>query len=106
MLLAGVSVISCNLDEPLITQADRKTVFGSETGVQSYSYSLYSILPSLDDVFYQESSHVDYCAASSYWGFYLDGTYNPEQKTSWGWSGLRRINSNLAYPAFTPRIFS
>ena len=92
LLLTGTAVCSCTLDEPLITQADRQTVFGSETGVQSYSYSLYSILPSLDDVFYLESSHVDYCAASSYWGFYLDGTYNPEQKTSWGWSGLRRIN--------------
>ena len=74
LLLAGVSAFSCNLDEPLITQADRKTVFGSETGVQSYAYSLYSGLPTLDDVFYKESSHVDYCAANSYWGFYLDGT--------------------------------
>ena len=92
LLLAGASVLSCRLDEPLISQADRKTVFGSETGIQSYSYSLYSILPSLDDVFYQESSHVDYCAANSYWDFYVDGTYNPEQVTSWNWSGLRRIN--------------
>ena len=92
LLFAGTSMLSCTLDEPLITSADRKTVFGSETGIQSYSYSLYSALPSLDDVFYLESSHVDYCAANSYYDFYVDGTYNPEHATSWSWSGLRRIN--------------
>jgi hypothetical protein len=92
MLLAGASALSCTLYEPLISQADRKTVFGSEAGIKSYSYSLYSELPSMDDVFYQESSHVDYCAAHSYWDFYVNGTYNPEQTTSWSWSGLRRIN--------------
>ena len=85
-------MLSCTLDEPLISEADRATVFGSEAGIKSYSYSLYAGLPSLDDVFYQESSHVDYCAANSYWDFYVDGTYNPEQVTSWSWSGLRRIN--------------
>ena len=24
--------------------------------------------------------------------FYVNGTYNPEQTTSWSWSGLRRVN--------------
>lgn len=92
VLISGASVLSCTLYEPLITQADRKTVFGTEAGIQSYSYSLYSILPNLDEVFYQESSHVDYCAANSYWDYYVNGTYNPEQSTSWSWSDLRRIN--------------
>ena len=92
LLVSGALVLSCTLDEPLISEADRATVFGSEAGIKSYSYSLYAGLPSLDDVFYQESSHVDYCAANSYWDFYVDGTYNPEQVTSWSWSGLRRIN--------------
>ena len=45
-------MLSCTLDEPLISEADRATVFGSEAGIKSYSYSLYAGLPSLDDVFY------------------------------------------------------
>ena len=92
LLVSGAFALSCTLDEPLISEADRSTVFSSETGIKSYSYSLYSILPSLDEVFYQESSHVDYCAANFYHDAYVDGTYNPEQVTSWSWSGLRRIN--------------
>lgn len=92
LLVLGTTALSCSLDEPLITEADRSTVFSSETGIKSYSWSLYALIPSLDDVFYQESSHVDYCAANSYWDFYVDGTYNPEQVTSWSWSGLRKIN--------------
>ena len=92
VLLIGVSAVSCTLIENPITQSDRKTVFSSENGIAAYSYSLYSMIPSLNDVFYSESSHVDYCAANSYWDFYVDGTYNPEQTTSWSWSGLRRVN--------------
>ena len=92
LLLSGATALSCSLDEPLISSADRKTVFGSETGIQSYSYSLYSLLPSLDDVFYQEHGASDYCMTPSPTSFYLAGTYNPEQQTSWGWGGLRRIN--------------
>lgn len=92
VLLAGATVVSCSLEEPLISSTDKATVFGSETGIQSYAWSLYSLIPSLDDVFYQESSHTDYCAADSYWDFYVAGTYNPEQQTSWSWSGLRRVN--------------
>ena len=91
-LLLGVVAASCSLYEPPITSSDRKTVFGSEKGIEAYSYSLYTLIPSLEDVFYQESSHVDYCAANSYWDFYVDGTYNPEQKTSWSWGGLRKVN--------------
>ena len=92
LLLAGASVLSCRLDEPLISQADRKTVFGSEAGIKTYSWSLYSMLPTLENAFYTESSHVDYCAALSYWDEYVAGTYNPEHVTSWDWSGLRRVN--------------
>ena len=92
MLLVGAYAVSCTLIESPVTESDRKTVFSSENGIAAYSYSLYSMLPSLDNVFYSESSHVDYCAANSYWDFYVDGTYNPEQTTSWSWSGLRRVN--------------
>lgn len=91
MMLSAL-VSSCRLDEPLISSADRKIIFGSENGIKSYSYSLYSILPSLDNVFYQESSSTDYCASYNFDDFYLDGTYNPEQTTSWSWSSLRRVN--------------
>lgn len=91
-LLAGVTVVSCSLEEPLISTTDKATVFGSETGVQSYAWSLYSLIPSLNDVFYLEDSHTDYCASRGFSDFYMNGTYNPEHTTSWSWSGLRRVN--------------
>lgn len=91
-LLAGVTVVSCSLEEPLISTTDKATVFSSETGIQSYSWSLYSLIPSLNDVFYLDDSHTDYCASRGFRDFYLNGTYNPEHTTSWSWTGLRRIN--------------
>lgn len=90
--MALVAASSCRLDEPMISQTDRKTIFSSETGIQSYSYSLYAGLPSLDNVFYKENSCVDYCASTSYSTFYVEGAYDPESNTSWSWSELRRIN--------------
>ena len=92
VLLAGVTVVSCSMEEPLISTTDKSTVFSSETGIQAYSWSLYVLIPSLDDVFYTESSHTDYCASRGFHDFYMNGTYNPEHKTSWDWTGLRRIN--------------
>ena len=83
---------SCSLFEPPITSSDRATVFGSEKGIEAYSISLYSLLPSLHNGFYGDATRSDYCAATSYHDFYLDGTYNPEQTTSWDWTGLRRVN--------------
>lgn len=92
ILLSIACLVSCNLDEPLISTTDRKTIFGTEGGIESYSYSLYSGLPSLDNVFYKEDACVDYCMATSYSTFYLDGAYDPEKTTSWSWTELRRIN--------------
>lgn len=89
--LAAV-LASCSLHEPLISNADRKTVFGSENGIKAYSNSLYKLLPTINDAFYVENGCVDYCAANSWSSFYLDGAYNPENTTSWSWSGLRQIN--------------
>ena len=91
-LFAGVTVFSCSMEEPLISTTDKATVFSSETGIQAYSWSLYSLIPSLDDVFYLEDSHTDYCASRGFSDFYMNGTYNPEHTTSWSWSGLRRVN--------------
>lgn len=83
---------SCRLDEPLISTTDRKTIFSTEGGIESYAFSLYSGLPSLDDVFYKEDACVDYCMATSWSTFYLDGAYDPEKTTSWSWTGLRRVS--------------
>lgn len=86
------SVSSCSLEEPLISTSDRKSVFSTEGGIESYSYSLYTILPSFDDVFYLEDACVDYCMANSWSSFYLKDAYDPEHSTSWSWSNLRKIN--------------
>lgn len=91
-LLAGLAVVSCSMEEPLVSTTDKATVFGSETGIQAYSWSLYVLIPSLNDVFYLEDSHTDYCASRGFYDFYMKGTYNPEHTTSWSWTGLRRIN--------------
>lgn len=87
-----VTLASCSLHEPLISNADKATVFGSENGIKAYSNSLYILLPTINDAFYAENGCVDYCAANSWSSFYLDGAYNPETTTSWSWTSLRRIN--------------
>lgn len=92
ILLAGLSFVSCDLTEPMQVQADKAMIFGSESGLKTYSYSFYTDLPSIEDAFLLENGKVDYVCVRKMNNFYIKNAYNAETSTSWSWGTLRNIN--------------
>ena len=86
VLLAG-----CDLTEEQQSSAGRNMVFGSESGLQAYTYSFYNQLPDYDDAFKQDGTAADFGAKNSL-GTYESGAYTTNTSTSWSWSALRNIN--------------
>ena len=92
VLLAGFSFASCDLTEPMQVQADKAMIFGTESGLKTYSLSFYKMLPSIEDAFLQENGKVDYNVVRKMNNFFIDGAYTAETSTSWSWGDLRNVN--------------
>ena len=45
---------ACSMDEIPQASVDKETVFSNEKGLETYSYSFYNMLPSVDDGFRQD----------------------------------------------------
>ena len=82
---------SCDLTENMQVQADKATIFGSESGLKTYAYSFYEALPSLANAF-RKDAMCDYAAVSNTDRFIKQGAYNSETSTDWSWGALRNIN--------------
>jgi len=89
------AVQSCDLDESQEANADRSMVFGAATGLQTYAYSFYNLLPDGSSGIHNDAMS-DYGAKNAI-GTYEAGAYTTETSTSWSWSGLRNINYFLKY---------
>ena len=92
ILAASLSVFSCSLYEKPEAYASKADIFASEDGLQSYVWSFYKALPSLNNIPVCEASSVDYAACRSFSAFYSEDAYTAETPKSWGWSELRNIN--------------
>ena len=46
---------SCSMDETPQASVDKDTVFRTEKGLETYSYSFYNMLPSVSDGFRQDA---------------------------------------------------
>ena len=82
VLLAGLSFASCDLTEPMQVQADKTMIFGTESGLKTYSWSFYKMLPNMEDSFLQENGKVDYFVVRKMNNFFIDGAYTAETSTS------------------------
>lgn len=82
---------SCSLDELPQDSVTKETIFGTEKGLQTYSYSFYKMLPSVNDGFRLDAM-CDYGAVTSFDNFIREGAYSAELSTDWSWSDLRNIN--------------
>ena len=51
---------SCSMDETPQASVDKDTVFRTEKGLETYSYSFYNMLPSVSDGFRQDAMTDDY----------------------------------------------
>ena len=92
LTIVAVLTTSCSLYEPLRVQADKSGIFGSEYGVQAYSWSLYGALPSLSSAPIAESGVVDYAGCRAMNVYYIDGAFTAGHETSWSWDDLRNVN--------------
>ena len=79
------------MDETPQASVDKDTVFRTEKGLETYSYSFYNMLPSVSDGFRQDAM-CDYGAVTSFDNFIREGAYSAELSSGWSWSDLRNIN--------------
>ena len=70
-------------------------VFGSETGLQNYTYGFYEYLPNYDNA-HKLNVMMDN-AAKNATGTYEVGAYTTNTSTSWSWGSIRNVNYFLKY---------
>ena len=88
MLICLAAVSSCSLTESPKSSAGVSLVFGSETGLRSYCYSFYGMLPSGSDAHHQDDELADYIAKTSF-DLYETGALTPDPQGSWDWSSIQ-----------------
>ncbi|WP_028296972.1 RagB/SusD family nutrient uptake outer membrane protein [Olivibacter sitiensis] len=91
MALLVFSLSSCELNELPKATATPEDIFGTESGLRTYSYSFYNALPSVSNA-YQLDAMADYGAVNSLNTFIRDGAFTAETSSGWDWSQLRNIN--------------
>lgn len=95
ILSASVLVVSCDLAEQPKAKAGRDMIFGSETGLQTYTNGFYEYLPDYDDAHKQNITMDN--AAKNATGTYEVGAYTTNTSTSWSWGSIRNVNYFLKY---------
>ena len=89
LIASALMVTSCNLDEHMEAQADKKMIFGSETGLKMYINGLYGQLPG--QIHYSDEALCDWGVNNSI-GTYELGAYSEDLSTSWSWGNIRTNN--------------
>ena len=77
------------LDQEPQSTTSKSAVFGSESGLQLYSNSFYTLLPVGST---REDAMSDYLAVKSVPTFVQDGVFAPNLSSGWSWGNLRNIN--------------
>ncbi len=90
-----VLAAACDLTENPKAAAGRDMVFGSEVGLQNYTYSFYNYLPDSGGAF-KINTMMDNAAKNST-GTYEVGAYTTNTSTSWSWGSIRNVNYFLKY---------
>lgn len=89
LALIGLLFVQCELEQEPQSTSPKSAVFGSESGLQLYSYSFYSILP-------QGSTRLDamsdYLAIKAVPNFIRKDAFAPVLSSGWTWTDLRNIN--------------
>lgn len=89
--ICALSLSSCELTEVPKATATEEDIFGTESGLKTYSYSFYNNITSGSDA-YKGDIMADYGAVNSLNSFIMDGAYSAETSSGWSWSALRNIN--------------
>ena len=84
-------LVSCSMDEIPQASVDKETVFNNESGLETYSYSFYNMLPSVSNG-YKKDEMCDYGAVTNYNDFIRKNAYSAELSSGWDWEDLRNVN--------------
>jgi hypothetical protein len=89
LVFIGLLFVQCELEQEPQATTPKSAVFGSESGLQLYAYSFYSILP-------QGSTRLDamsdYMAIRAVPDFIRKDAFAPVLSSGWTWTDLRNIN--------------
>lgn len=88
--LTGFTLTSCDLNEDPRSEASASTIFSSESGLKTFSWSFYNLLPGRLSASHMDNSS-DYGVKSSLSSM-EQGQYTTTSSNSWGWSGLSNLN--------------
>lgn len=89
LALIGLIFIQCELEQEPQATSPKSAVFGSESGLQLYSYSFYSILPQGST---RQDAMSDYMAIRAVPDFIRKDAFAPVLSSGWSWGDLRNIN--------------
>ena len=90
LAIGALLITACDFDEEPKSSASVDMVFSSESGLKTYSYSFYNVLPTYADASHRNAT-LDYGPKNSISGMEV-GAYTTETSTSWSWTALRNIN--------------
>jgi len=90
LLLLSLFVVSCELEQIPESTASKEAVFGSESGLQLYTYSFYSMLPGRSA--HRSDALSDYLTTKSVNTFIQENAFAPTLSSGWDWGDLRNIN--------------
>lgn len=88
IIITGILVWSCSMEEIPKSSVSAEYVFGSETGLQLYTNSFYSDLPASTTRY----TYSYYIAVNSVIKYLTANGYSAEESSGWDWGTLRNIN--------------
>ena len=94
ILYIGLTLVlgSCNkLDQEPKSTVSKEAVFNTASGLQLYSNSFYTNLPTSNDIIRGDNMG-DFVARKDIPDFFRAGAFGPRQSSGWSWTALRNIN--------------
>lgn len=90
MAVMAFALVGCDLDENPKSEASESMIFSSESGLKTFSWSFYHVLPDRLSASHMDES-CDYGAKSSLSNMDM-GQYTTTTSSSWGWYALSNLN--------------
>lgn len=89
LALIAFTLVQCELEQEPQATSPKTAVFGSENGLQLYTYSFYNILPQGST---RQDAMSDYMAIRAVPDFIRKDAFAPVLSSGWSWGDLRNIN--------------
>jgi starch-binding outer membrane protein, SusD/RagB family len=92
-ILLSILAAGCDLEQVPQSTASKSSVFGSQQGLDLYTFSFYNMLPNRST---NLDAMSDYMAVKSVFPFVQKGVFGAVNSTGWTWTDLRNINYFIA----------